>query len=201
MRVDAATKAATRQEILDATRRLLAEKGFEAATTRDIAKAAGIAAGTLFNYFPTKEAVVAELAREALAKADDDFARRDGDSGSLEEDLFAYAAAGLRRLRPLRRHLSPVLETALNPLAGDGENGSLRGEHLETVSRLAIRHGRGEALSTVALQLYWTLYTGVLAYWAQDASAKQEDTLALLDSSLTMFVGWLEDKHSEQTES
>jgi hypothetical protein len=44
----------------------------------------------------------------------------------------------------------------------------------------------------VAWQLYWTLYTGVLAFWAEDASPKQEDTLALLDQSLQMFVGWLQ---------
>ena len=44
----------------------------------------------------------------------------------------------------------------------------------------------------MALQLYWTLYTGVLAFWASDASPKQEDTLALLDESMTMFADWLE---------
>ena len=33
--------------------------------------------------------------------------------------------------------------------------------------------------------------SGVLAFWSKDASPKQEDTLALLDQSLAMFVGWL----------
>jgi hypothetical protein len=42
--------------------------------------------------------------------------------------------------------------------------------------------------------LYWTLYTGVLAFWASDASPKQENTLALLDESMTMFTGWLENE-------
>ena len=46
-------------------------------------------------------------------------------------------------------------------------------------------------LPPLALQLYWTLYTGVLVFWANDKSPKQEDTLALLDHSLNMFVGWL----------
>ena len=36
-----------------------------------------------------------------------------------------------------------------------------------------------------------TLYTGVLVFWAHDKSSRQEDTLALLDESLAMFVGWL----------
>jgi Tetracyclin repressor-like, C-terminal domain len=41
------------------------------------------------------------------------------------------------------------------------------------------------------MQLYWTLYLGVLAYWAADASPNQEDTLALLDQSLKLFVASL----------
>jgi hypothetical protein len=33
----------------------------------------------------------------------------------------------------------------------------------------------------------------VLVFWANDKSPKQEDTLALIDDSLSMFVGWLRD--------
>ena len=65
MRVTAETKAATRQRIVDASRQLFAAKGFEASTTRDIADAAGVASGTLFNYFVTKEAILSSLAADA----------------------------------------------------------------------------------------------------------------------------------------
>ena len=43
----------------------------------------------------------------------------------------------------------------------------------------------------MALQMYWSLYTGLLVFWANDKSPRQEDTLALLDHSLEMFAGWL----------
>ena len=198
MRVNAETKAATRRRILDVAKRLFAEQGFESTTTRDIASAAQIASGTLFNYFATKEAIVASLASEAVAVAAADFANSSREDASLEEALFAHVAAGLRRLKPLRKHLPSLLQTSLSPLAEspDAESASLRVSHLETVSRLAERHGRGE-LSPVALQLYWTLYTGVLAFWANDRSPKQEDTLALVDQSLNMFVGWLDGPSTE----
>jgi hypothetical protein len=42
------------------------------------------------------------------------------------------------------------------------------------------------------MQMYWTLYLGVLSFWIHDKSPKQEDTLALLDQSTAMFVGWLQ---------
>lgn len=198
MRVNAETKAATRRRILEAAERLFAEQGFEATTTRDIAAAAEIASGTLFNYFATKEAIVGCLASAAIEAAGADFARQAREGPSFDEELFAYVAAGLRRLKPLRKHLSSLLQTSLSPLADApaDEAASLRVAHLETVSRLAERHGRGE-LSAVALQLYWTLYTGVLAFWANDRSPKQEDTLALVDHSLGMFVGWLDGQAAE----
>jgi len=193
MRVTAATKAATRQRILEAARQLFAAKGFEASTTRDIADAAGIASGTLFNYFTTKETILASLAAEALAGAHREPAGDTAAAGPFEEDLFALVMAGLRALRPLRKHLSVLVATALSPLAAAPANGghSLRLAHLEAVAELAKKHGLGE-LSSVALQLYWTLYTGLLLFWANDRSPKQEDTLALLDQSLAMFTGWLE---------
>ena len=200
MRVTAETKAATRQRILEAARQLFATGGFDTSTTRNIADAAGIATGTLFNYFPTKEALLATLAAEAVAGVDRDFEESVGEC--LEEELFAYVAAGLRKLKPLRKHLPVLLETALNPLAAvPGDEGqSLRLSHLETVVRVSKKRGVGE-LSPVALQLYWTLYTGVLMFWAQDRSPKQEDTLALLDQSLAMFVGWLQRQSDDESAS
>jgi AcrR family transcriptional regulator len=192
MRITAQEKEATRQRILDAALDLFRKQGFDVTTTRDIAQAAGIATGTLFNYFATKEAIVGSLAEEALGKARQDFSRR-AVSGSLEEQMFALIAAELRQLKPLRKFLAPALETSLNPLVATNGRGGDDGriEHLEAVTDVARRQGVPE-LSPVALQLYSTLYTGVLTYWTNDKSPKQEDTLALLDQSLAMFAAWLQ---------
>jgi TetR/AcrR family fatty acid metabolism transcriptional regulator len=47
--------AARIEQILDAAIRLFAEKGFHRTTTRDIAEAADVAEGTLYNYFASKD--------------------------------------------------------------------------------------------------------------------------------------------------
>ncbi len=193
MRITAEEKLATRQRILDRALDLFRTRGFEATTTRDIAVASEIATGTLFNYFPTKEAIVGAVAAELLVKARESFGRAEV-GGELAERLFALIAAELRQLKPLRKFILPLLETSLSPLvsgtrAGPGD--SLRVEHLELVAGIARGAGVAE-LSPVAVQLYWTLYTGLLAFWAGDTSPKQEDTLALLDQSLAMFVAWLQ---------
>jgi hypothetical protein len=126
-----------------------------------------------------------------VAAAHQEFARRNQEAESLEEEIFAFVAAELRKLKPLRKHLPVVMETALSPLAAAGHDGQLlRVAHLEAVSRLSQEHGFKE-LSAVALQMYWSLYMGLLVFWAHDKSPRQEDTLALLDHSLEMFAGWL----------
>src|SRR5687767_13175300 len=140
MRVTAETKTATRQRILDAAQKLFAEQGFEAATTRDIARRAEIAVGTLFNYFPTKEAVALHLVCEATAQAAEQFetvlCRESALPLAMEEALFAHVAAVLRKLKPFRKHMTLLLNTVLSPLADDQVNGtsSFRAAHLEIVS-------------------------------------------------------------------
>lgn len=44
--------------LLEATERVMAERGFAGATTNHIAEVAGVSIGTLYHYFPTKEALV-----------------------------------------------------------------------------------------------------------------------------------------------
>jgi AcrR family transcriptional regulator len=44
--------------LLEATEIVLAQKGFAATTTNHIAEAAGVSIGTLYHYFPSKEALV-----------------------------------------------------------------------------------------------------------------------------------------------
>jgi AcrR family transcriptional regulator len=47
--------AARKAQILDAAAAIFAEKGFHRATTREIAQAAGVSEGTIYNYFDSKD--------------------------------------------------------------------------------------------------------------------------------------------------
>jgi AcrR family transcriptional regulator len=53
-----------RNAILDAATRLFAERGLAAAPTSEISKRAGVAEGTLFTYFRTKDDLINSLYRE-----------------------------------------------------------------------------------------------------------------------------------------
>ena len=193
MRVTAEKKRETEQRIVDCARKLFVGKGFEQTTTRDIADAAGIAAGTMFNYFPTKEALAMTVVCEALEGAGAEFEGRLRGEEPLEEALFSHVAVGLQHLAPHRGYVGEVLETALSPFAREGlctQAQQMRIGHLETVRELITAHGSPQtrAPSALAMHLYWTLYLGVLSFWATDESPNCEESLVVLDQSTRLFV-------------
>jgi AcrR family transcriptional regulator len=60
--------ADTRRSILDAARGLVAEGGFAAVQMTEVAKRAGVATGTLYRYFSSKEALCRQVFREVSAR-------------------------------------------------------------------------------------------------------------------------------------
>src|SRR5215217_2120513 len=63
-----ATKVANRRAILDAAREVFAELGYEVATVRDIIRRTGLASGTFYNYFRSREEVFEALADDGAAR-------------------------------------------------------------------------------------------------------------------------------------
>ncbi len=61
-------KAANRQAILEAARRVFARLGYDATTVRDIIRETELAAGTFYNYFKSKEEVFEALSDASTAR-------------------------------------------------------------------------------------------------------------------------------------
>ncbi len=112
--------ARTREAILRAALELMSERSYEATTVPEIATHAGIAAGTIYLHFPSKEAVVNAVYREsklemqrflinAMASA---ATPREGFHG-LWRGLFDFRAKHPEAFRflEMHRHL-PYLEPA-----------------------------------------------------------------------------------------
>lgn len=61
-------KAAQRQRIVAVAMRLFREQGVEATTMEQIAREVDIAKGTLYNYFPVKEAIISEFMKRSFSE-------------------------------------------------------------------------------------------------------------------------------------
>lgn len=58
----------TYASLVEAAARVLSRRGFEAFTTHEVAELAGVAIGSLYEYFPTKQVLVAEVVRRAMTE-------------------------------------------------------------------------------------------------------------------------------------
>lgn len=90
--------------LLEAAIRVLLEDGYEAMTTAGIAERAGVSVGSLYQYFPNKEALVASIVERhaaAILVVMEGALDRAGSSG-VEAGLRAFVRASLdaRRVAP-----------------------------------------------------------------------------------------------------
>ena len=93
-----ARSAFTVQAILDAAARVLAQDSLAGFNTNRVAEVAGVSVGSLYQYFPNKDALTAALI-------------------AFEQDRLAQAVeAGVEagRAQPLRKALSPVVQIAID---------------------------------------------------------------------------------------
>lgn len=90
------TKAANRQAILAAARRVFAQLGYDAATVRDIIRGTDLASGTFYNYFRSKEEVYEALADDSARRFRPLLRQARGDAKSFEDYLHAAFRAYFR---------------------------------------------------------------------------------------------------------
>jgi AcrR family transcriptional regulator len=99
-----ATSTPTRERLLSAARELIEEGGYAAASVVAITSRAGLAAGTLYRHFGSKEELFAELFRSVCDReleAMEAAAQEDGLTPAmrLENVLLTFAQRALRRPR------------------------------------------------------------------------------------------------------
>ncbi|WP_017659173.1 TetR/AcrR family transcriptional regulator [Baaleninema simplex] len=90
----------TRTRILASARRLFARQGFEGTTTRALARAAGVAEGTLFRHFDNKKAILVEVATQGWIELLTDLLTELSEMGSYK----AVSQVIQRRLLHLRKN-------------------------------------------------------------------------------------------------
>lgn len=84
--------------ILRAAESIIAKNGYDAATTNHIAEVAGVSIGSLYQYFPSKEAIAASLVENAVLNATEE----------LRDCLIAQMA------RPLDQSIREIVQVILD---------------------------------------------------------------------------------------
>lgn len=89
-----AAKVRTRQKVLDAARTLFAERGYDPATIRDIAKGAGMSTGAVFANFQDKAELFEAVLSEDMVRLAETMKAAAATEGALRARLLAALTAG-----------------------------------------------------------------------------------------------------------
>ncbi len=168
-------RAETRERIVRCALRLFSERGVNATTIEDITNAADIGKGTFFNYFPSKEHVLAHLCQLQMGKMRAFVAQAMRSTESMDRLLYKLALMVTEEFvhspELLRSILAPFFssESARDQMAEDLE------EDREILAELmASRQQRLEIRGDfspyeLALQLQRALF-GTTILWSLDPS-------------------------------
>lgn len=179
-----------RERLYATAMRLIATRGYEATTLRDIAKEADVSVGLLYRYFPSKHAVVLALYDELS----NDYARQAADmpAGKWRERFIFALTASLDVLRP---HRTPL--RALTPiLVGDPEEGIFAATtafsrlRVQRVFEEAVTHATDapyEPLGEALGRLLYLVHLAVLLWWLLDKSLHQRATAALVSFTVQLL--------------
>lgn len=117
-------KRETRQRIVQAATRLFSERGFDGPTVDDIAAAADVAKGTIYNYFDSKEAILFEFLVEVEQRVQGElgrFAEAPGPLATIIADWLRYQFELKAPYLPLVRITLSQLVLRLEAFVGEGE--------------------------------------------------------------------------------
>lgn len=158
-------KSETRDLVVEAARALFEEKGWEAATTRDVAARAGVAVGTVFAHFPDKRALLAAALHDQVAGALAEAWATLPERGVLDQLL--HVAGRLYASYRARPTLSKALVAAsLFETRDDALSAQLAAFHARVGELVAAGVARGELRRdldpALAAQAYFALYFAVL---------------------------------------
>jgi TetR/AcrR family fatty acid metabolism transcriptional regulator len=162
-----------RERILDAAVRVLAKKGFHSTRVSEVAKAAGVADGTIYLYFKSKDQLLVSLFEDRveglLAFLQEDLPRAGSASDKLrriielqlglleeERDLAEVLTVILRQSTKLmKKHAAPKFNAYLDAIAKVVADGQANGELRQDVSPHLVARAIFGALDGIAMT--WAL--------------------------------------------
>jgi AcrR family transcriptional regulator len=132
----------SRELVLDAAERVMAEHGFEAATLARVVEEAGIPLSSVYHYFGSKDGILLAVMERGADRFFADLPEWDRRAGRPAEHLAKVMSAGVRTLERHPDFLRLLIVFAAQPpAAGDGQVQAV-------VSRV-----RGQALTRLRAQL------------------------------------------------
>jgi AcrR family transcriptional regulator len=177
----------TERRILDAALNMFRTKGFEEATMRDIAVAAGVATGAAYYYYPSKDTIVLAFYQRSCVEMQPRIERAiSAKAAGLEERLKTLIGVKLEYFAPYRGVLRALLKNGADPahpLSPFAENNKpIRDIDVAWFQKILTNSGIRvpKDLEPYMPEVLWMFQMGVIYFWISDDSRGQQRTARVL---------------------
>jgi AcrR family transcriptional regulator len=188
-------KRAKQERIVRAARRLFGRKGFENTTTREIAEAADIGAGTLFLYAGTKEDLLVMIFRDEVGRAVADAFATIGPAPLLDQVMYVFDAMISHHERNFSLARLFVKELPFVNARRHGVDEVMRGLYAQMDELIERAKARGELRREVPVRLLahnlFGLFFQSIQLWLGGPKARAERCREQLRAKLELQLGGL----------
>ncbi len=184
----------TCQRILSSALRLFQDRGFEAATMRDIAQEAGVATGAAYYYFSSKDAIVMEFYRRSCAEMQPKIEAALENVSGLEQRLHELIRVKLAHFAPHRGVFRALLRNGADPKHPlspfSSQTKEIREIDIAWFHRIVIDCGVRipRDLATELPDVLWFCQMGAIYFWVIDESPRQANSDRLLSLATKSIV-------------
>jgi AcrR family transcriptional regulator len=167
-------KAETRKRIVTVATKILAKKGLEAATVDEIAAAADVGKGTIYNYFETKEDIIVAFLVDIETEVQEEVARLIQRPRSLQGALSQYILFQFKLKEPhhefVRVFLAQMFSRATAASPWIAQIQAVIDPPLQALFSSLQRRRliRSDMDAAVLIQLFKVLHLGLTALWAME---------------------------------
>lgn len=182
-----------RTRLLEAALQLFVEFGFHNTPTSKIAKQAGIANGTLFYFFPTKDDLVKALYTDIKSRMTAHISERIRDEKSLREIMKGYYTASLFWAQEYRTEFRFMEQFNSSPYLNKIAEEEIR-RNLEPVQQLLQQGIQEQVLKPLDVDLILTLVSGHifgLNKYLLDKELPVPEQTRVIDKSFTLLWNML----------
>lgn len=193
MKINREQKEENRKKIIRAAVDIFTEKGIRSTTMKAIARSAGVADATIYNYFPTKESILFGYYQDHMLDLTERLkALKDFHTFGFQEQLQTVMETSLDLYLADREFVSETNKTVFLSFSSSYRQLKPIRQSFNAIIReiyeAAIEVGEipDQVFLEISHQFFWDYYIAMVHYWLNDTSEQFTDTTVLIDKSLDL---------------
>lgn len=175
--------------IIESAARVLVKEGYEGFNTNRVAEVAGVSIGSLYQYFPNKKALIAELSKQHLLQIGASIAKDTSELDTLPvEEIVRQLIKSHIQIHKVEPELHRILSDHVPDMSGQSWKSEMLLEVRAQLHQLFSRHRQTRHLKDLKLVLFIVMETVEAVVHAAVFEKSEELFNGMIEEQLTVLL-------------